>query len=166
MSKSYNLLVKFIDKFFNIGSLYENIYVAKKIKELFKKKFWKNKKRIKNFFNEIDILLNEEYDLYTKKQWNSFVHNVRLFLEKRKIKKNETYIFLFRKLRFFEKTCYENSYPENLSEELCLDCKTNKSIICRKCGSERFMYLQHCIEGNSSCKRCNKKIFIFYEKCC
>lgn len=166
MSKSYQLLMNFIDNFFNIDCFTDISYNTIKIKELFKKRFWKNKKRIKYFFKEIDILLKEEYDLYTKKEWNGFIHKLRLYLEKKKIEDMSIRVFLFKKLRVFEKTCYENSYPENLTEKFCPDIKTCKSITCNKCRSERFMYILHSIEGNSTCKRCNKKLVVFYEKCC
>lgn len=157
--------MNFIDNFFNIDTN-DISCITIKIKELFKKRFWKNKKRIKYFFNEINILLKEQYDLYTKKEWNGMINKLRFFLKKKKIEDLSTRIFLFGKLRVFEQTCYENSYPENLIEQFCPDIKTSKSIICKKCRSERFMYIHHCIEGDSNCKRCDKKIVVFYEKCC
>lgn len=153
--------MNFIENFFMLDS-----QVTIEMKKLFKKKFWKKKKRIKKFFNDINILLKEEYDFYTKKEWNGLVHKIRLFLEKKKIEDLSTRILLFRKLRVFEQTCYENSYPELVSEYFCQNIKINKTIICKKCRGERFMYLNHSEEGKNTCKRCNEKIKIFYEKCC
>lgn len=83
--------MNFIDNFFNIDTN-DISYITIKIKELFKKRFWKNKKRIKYFFNEINILLKEQYDLYTKKEWNGMINKLRFFFKK---EKNRRFIYSY-----------------------------------------------------------------------
>jgi len=131
------------------------------------------KKGIKKFFKIMKRELSVQFMFHTEKVWKRFFMYLRNYYRNQYKKSENPNISkisssFFKNIKKIEIESYQNCEDDYIyeSEQYCPDACLNKTILCKTCGKERYMYTRHVDTSLTICNTCGKCILFFYEPCC